>query len=76
MTPVTILVPDDLKPFLDREANGDFGAYLCGLAQAAQTEARDARLQALLLEGLASEAIPYDDAFRARMDSRIEQILA
>ena len=76
MTPITILIPDDLKPFLDREAKGNIGAYLCGLAQAAQTEARDARLEALLQEGLASEAIPFDDAFHARLERRIEQILA
>lgn len=76
MTPITILIPDDLKPFLDRAANGDPGAYLRGLVQAAQTKAREARLEALLLAGLASEAIPFDADFRARLESRVEQILA
>ena len=75
MTPFTVLIPDALRPFLDRVANGNVGAYLCGLVQDAQTNAREARLESLLREGLASEAIPFDDAFRARMDSRVEQIV-
>ena len=76
MTPITVLVPDDLKSFLDREANGNIGLYLCALVQAAQTKAREARLESLLLAGLASEAIPFDARFRARLHTRIEQILA
>jgi hypothetical protein len=76
MTPFTVLIPDELRPFLDREANGNVGAYLCGLIRDVRAKASADRLESLLLEGLASEAIPFDDAFRARMDGRIEQILA
>lgn len=76
MTPITILIPDDLMPFLEREANGNIGPYICGLVQAAQIKVRGARLETLLRDGLASEAIPFDADFRARLNSKVEQILA
>jgi hypothetical protein len=35
----------------------------------------DARLEALLLEGLASKRIPLDDDFRKRLEVKTDQIL-
>ena len=76
ITPFTVLIPDDLRPFLDRAAQGDVGAYLCGLVRDAQVKARDIRLDALLHEGLASEPLPFDAAFVAGLTEQIARIVA
>lgn len=58
MTTVTISLPESLKEFIDHEVQtkgyGNVSEYLRGLLREAQTKASDARLEALLLEGLES----------------------
>jgi antitoxin ParD1/3/4 len=58
MTTVTISLPESLKEFIDAEVQtkgyGNVSEYVRGLLRAAQAKDADARLEALLLEGLAS----------------------
>jgi len=68
MTTLTISLPDSLKEFIDREVNtkgyGNVSEYVRGLLREAQAIEADARLEALLLEGLASgKDIPLSPAF-------------
>ncbi len=57
MTSVTISLPDSLKEFIEVEVRtkgyGNVSEYMLGLLRAQQASAADARLEALLLEGLA-----------------------
>ncbi len=75
-TPVTVLVPDRLLPFLQRASGGDIGAYLCRLASEAQGEARAGRVQDMLLAGLDSESEPFDIEFAERLAARVTHTLA
>ena len=56
MTTLTISLPDSLKEFIDREVQtkgyGNVSEYVRGLLRAAQAKEADARLEALLIEGL------------------------
>jgi antitoxin ParD1/3/4 len=58
MTTVTISLPESLKQFIDVEVRtkgyGNVSEYMRGLLRAQQANAADARLEALLLEGLGS----------------------
>lgn len=68
MTTLTISLPESLKLFIDREVEtkgyGNVSEYVRGLLREAQASEADARLEALLLEGLAEgEDIPLSSAF-------------
>jgi antitoxin ParD1/3/4 len=68
MTTVTISLPESLKEFIDRQlatkGYGNVSEYFRSLLREAQSEAEDARLEALLLEGLAGgEDIPMTRKF-------------
>jgi antitoxin ParD1/3/4 len=68
MTTVTISLPESLKEFIDRQlatkGYGNVSEYFRSLLREAQKEEEDARLQALLLEGLASgHDIPMTPGF-------------
>lgn len=56
MTTLTISLPESLKEFIDREVEtkgfGNVSEYVRGLLREAQASEADARLEALLLEGL------------------------
>jgi antitoxin ParD1/3/4 len=58
MTTVTISLPESLKQFVDAQVAskgyGDISEYFRSLLREAQEREADARLEALLLEGLAS----------------------
>jgi antitoxin ParD1/3/4 len=58
MTTVTISMPESLKQFLDHEVEtkgyGNVSEYMRTLLREARARDSDSRLQALLLEGLAS----------------------
>ena len=41
----------------------------------AQAKEQDARLEGLLLEGLASRSIPLDAEFRQGLEAKVQQIL-
>ena len=79
MTTLTISLPDSLKAFVDGQlANKGFGnvsEYFRSLLQEAQAKEENARLEALLLEGLASGRVPLDAQFRERLEARVEQVI-
>jgi O-methyltransferase involved in polyketide biosynthesis len=49
--------------------------YFRRLLREAQTREQEARLEALLLEGLAVRIVPLDDRFRQALEAKVEQIL-
>lgn len=79
MTTVTISLPASLKAFVEAQlatkGYGNVSEYFRSLLREAQAKEQDARLEALLLEGLASKSIPLDTEFRRGLEDRIEQIL-
>jgi antitoxin ParD1/3/4 len=79
MTTVTISLPDSLKEFVDKQlatkGYGNVSEYFRSLLREAQAKEEDARLGALLLEGLASKSIPFDDDFWKRLEAKTEKIL-
>jgi antitoxin ParD1/3/4 len=79
VTTVTISLPDSLKAFIDAQlatkGYGNVSEYFRSLLREAQAKEQDARLEALLLEGLASNRIPLDAEFRKRLAAKAGQIL-
>jgi antitoxin ParD1/3/4 len=79
MTTITISLPDSLKAFVEAQlatkGYGNVSEYFRSLLREAQAKEQDARLEALLLEGLASKSIPLDTKFRQGLEARVEQIL-
>ena len=81
MTTLTISLPDSLKEFIDTEVQtkgyGNVSEYVRGLLREAQTEDADARLEALLIEGLTTgEDIPLSQAFWTELKQDAAKILA
>lgn len=80
MTTVTVSMPDLLKEFLDQEVEtkgyGNVSEYIRSLLREAQARSADARLEALLLEGLAGgRDIPVTPNFWRQLKSEAAQIL-
>jgi antitoxin ParD1/3/4 len=78
MTTLTISLPESLKQFVDAQVAskgyGDISEYFRSLLREAQEREADARLEALLLEGLASgDAIPVDGNFWNELRTEAEQ---
>ena len=69
MTTVTISLPESLKTFIDEQlatkGYGNVSEYFRSLLRAAQERDEDARLEALLVEGLAADGkdIPLSREF-------------
>ena len=81
MTTVTISLPESLKEFIDRQlatkGYGNVSEYFRSLLREAQQAEADARLEALLLEGLASgEDIPLTPGFWTELKTEARQIAA
>lgn len=81
MTTVTISLPESLKEFIDAEVQtkgyGNVSEYVRGLLRAAQAKDADARLEALLLEGLGSgKDIAVTEDFWRELKVDAAQILA
>jgi len=81
MTTVTISLPESLKAFIDRQlatkGYGNVSEYFRSLLREAQQAEEDARLEALLLEGLAGGAdIPLTREFWKELKSEAQQIAA
>ena len=78
MTTVTISLPESLKEFVDLQVStkgyGNVSEYFRSLLREAQQKEADARLEALLLEGLASESIPLDEEFWQRFAAKTARI--
>jgi len=79
MTTVTISLPDSLKAFVDSQlaakGYGNVSEYFRSLLREAQAKEEEARLEALLLEGLASRRIPVDEAFWKRLERKTQAII-
>jgi antitoxin ParD1/3/4 len=79
MTTVTISLPDSLKAFIDAQlatkGYGNVSEYFRSLLREAQAKEQDERLEALLLEGLASKRIPLGAEFRKGLEAKVEQVL-
>jgi antitoxin ParD1/3/4 len=81
MATLTISLPDSLKEFIDREVEskgfGNVSEYVRSLLREAQAKEADARLEALLLEGLmAGEDIPLTADFWRDLRQDAAKILA
>jgi antitoxin ParD1/3/4 len=81
MTTVTISLPESLKDFIDRQlatkGYGNVSEYFRSLLRDAQKEEEDARLEALLLEGLASGGdIPLTPEFWKELKTEAGEIAA
>jgi len=81
MTTLTISLPDSLKEFIDIEVQtkgyGNVSEYVRGLLREAQAKEADARLEALLIEGLtAGEDIPLSPEFWSELKQDAAKILA
>ena len=81
MTTVTISLPESLKEFIDNQlatkGYGNVSEYFRSLLREAQQAEEDARLETLLLEGLAGgDDIPLTPAFWKELKSEARQIAA
>ena len=81
MTTVTISLPESLRAFIDRQlatkGYGNVSEYFRSLLRSAQKEEEDARLEALLLEGLASgDDIPMTREFWKDLKAEARDITA
>ena len=81
MTTLTISLPDSLKEFIDREVNskgyGNVSEYVRGLLREAQAKEADARLEALLIEGLTTgQDVPLSPEFWSELKQDAARILA
>jgi antitoxin ParD1/3/4 len=81
MTTITISLPDSLKEFIEREVHtkgyGNVSEYVRGLLREAQAKEADARLEALLIEGLSKgEDIPLSPEFWSELKQDAAKILA
>jgi antitoxin ParD1/3/4 len=81
MTTVTISLPESLKAFIDHQlatkGYGNVSEYVRSLLREAQQAEEDARLEALLLEGLAGgDDIPLTRKFWKELKSEAQQIAA
>jgi antitoxin ParD1/3/4 len=81
MTTLTISLPDSLKEFIDREVQtkgyGNVSEYVRGLLRDAQAKEADARLEALLVEGLtAGGEISVSPEFWTELKQDAAKILA
>jgi antitoxin ParD1/3/4 len=81
MTTLTISLPDSLKEFIDLEVQtkgyGNVSEYVRGLLREAQAKEADARLEALLIEGLTTgEDIPLSPEFWSELKQDAAKILA
>jgi antitoxin ParD1/3/4 len=79
MTTVTISLPESLKQFVDAQVAskgyGDISEYFRSLLREAQEREADARLEALLLEGLASgDGIPINEEYWKSLKAKTEKI--
>ena len=82
MTTVTISLPESLKAFIDQQlatkGYGNVSEYFRSLLREAQKEEEDARLEALLLEGLAAGGadIPVTPEFWKDLKTEARNIAA
>lgn len=81
MTTLTISLPDSLKEFIDHEVEtkgyGNVSEYVRGLLREAQAREANARLEAMLLEGLtAGGEVPVSAEFWGELRKDAAALLA
>jgi antitoxin ParD1/3/4 len=81
VTTLTISLPDSLKEFIEQEVAskgyGNVSEYVRGLLRSAQERQADARLEAMLVEGLSrGQDIPVTPEFWSELRSEAATILA
>jgi antitoxin ParD1/3/4 len=81
MSTVTISLPESLKTFVEdqvaRKGYGNVSEYFRTLLREAQAREADAKLEALLLEGLGSgDAVPADKRFWKELRSEAARLMA
>ena len=81
MTTVTISLPESLRAFIDHQlatkGYGNVSEYFRSLLREAQKEEEDGRLEALLLEGLASgDDVPVTPEFWKDLKAEARKIAA
>ena len=79
MTTLTISLPELLKAFIDSQlatkGYGNVSEYVRSLLREAQAKEEEARLEALLLEGLASKRLPLDATFLKGLEAKAAQVV-
>jgi len=79
MTTVTISLPDSLKAFIDAQlatkGYGNVSEYFRSLLREAQAREEEARLEALLVEGLASKRLPLDAEFLKGIQAKTAELV-
>jgi antitoxin ParD1/3/4 len=79
MTTLTISLPESLKAFIDSQlatkGYGNVSEYVRSLLRDAQAKEEDARLESLLLEGLASKRLPLDAEFLQALEAKADAIM-
>jgi antitoxin ParD1/3/4 len=80
MTTVTISLPESLKQFVESQLSakgfGNVSEYFRSLVREAQAREEEARIEKLLLEGLASgDGVPVDKAFWAELRADAAQLM-
>jgi antitoxin ParD1/3/4 len=79
MTTVTISLPDSLKAFIDAQlatkGYGNVSEYFRSLLREAQAREEEARLEALLVEGLASKRLPLDAEFLKGIEAKTAELV-
>lgn len=79
MTTLTISLPDSLKAFIDTQlatkGYGNVSEYVRSLLREAQAKEEEARLEALLLAGLASQRLPLNAEFLKMIEGKTAQIV-
>ena len=79
MTTLTISLPDSLKTFIDSQlatkGYGNVSEYVRTLLREAQAKEEAARLETMLLEGLASGRLPLDGEFLKGIEVKTAAIL-
>ncbi len=79
MTTLTISLPDSLKDFIDTQlatkGYGNVSEYFRSLLREAQAKEQQARLETLLIEGLASRSIPLTEEFFDSLQAKTAMII-
>ena len=79
MTTLTISLPDSLKAFIDAQlatkGYGNVSEFFRSLLREAQAREEEARLEALLVEGLASKRLPLDAEFLKGIEAKTAELV-
>jgi antitoxin ParD1/3/4 len=79
MSTLTISLPDSLKAFIDSQlatkGYGNVSEYIRSLLRDAQAKEENARIESLLLEGLALKRLPLNAEFLKELEAKADAIV-